>query len=160
MGSSKAAIQPPQPRVWDDRDRDDAASMSSAVLLGDIDAIIDDGDLPSYSESQPYTDEVPSVTSDAPVVPPYVPAGRGQEAYNPYVFQYLRNDVQLTHSSQDPTPAPLLIPQCWPYGDPHPIPRLQHELVHSLQHAPAASFISASLFRPVGWNAYRDCPAK
>ena len=87
MGSSKASALPHQPGVYrDDPDRDDAASMSSAVLLGDIDDIPDE-DLPSYSDSQPYTDESPSTsTPGAPAEGEYVRSRPGQPAFNPYVI--------------------------------------------------------------------------
>ena len=45
----KAPVQPHQPGVYrDDPDRDDAASTSSAVLMGDID--YPDEELPSYTD--------------------------------------------------------------------------------------------------------------
>ena len=87
MGSSKASALPHQPGVYrDDPDRDDAASMSSAVLLGDIDDIPDE-DLPSYADSQPYADESPSTsTPGAPAEGEYVRSRPGQPAFNPYVI--------------------------------------------------------------------------
>ena len=45
----KPSVKPYQPGVYrDDPDRDDAASTSSAVLLGDID--FPDEELPSYTD--------------------------------------------------------------------------------------------------------------
>ena len=87
MGSSKASALPRQSGVYkDDPDRDDAASMSSAVLLGDIDAIHDE-DLPSYSDSQAYTDELSTTsTPAAPTEGEYERARPGQPAFNPYVI--------------------------------------------------------------------------
>jgi hypothetical protein len=85
MGSSKAPIQPHQPRVYrDEPDRDDAASMSSAVLLGDIDSLPDE-DLPSYSDSQPYTDEPSSTPAASTLLQPGGRQGHGP-SYNPYVW--------------------------------------------------------------------------
>lgn len=87
MGSSKAPAPPSQPGVYrDDPDRDDAASMSSAVLLGDIDGLPDE-DLPAYSDSQPYTDATPTTSTRADsIVGEYVPRRRGEETYNPWVL--------------------------------------------------------------------------
>jgi hypothetical protein len=87
MGSSKGPSLPHQPGAYrDDPDRDDAASTSSAVLLGEIDGLPEE-DLPSYTDSQVhYTDEAPSTT--APSVSdgaPYVRRGPGGPTYNPYI---------------------------------------------------------------------------
>ena len=57
-------IQPHQPGVYrDDPDRDDAASTSSAVLLGDID--YPDEELPSYTD-EPNGAEVPIPSGQFP----------------------------------------------------------------------------------------------
>ena len=88
MASSKGSIPARQPGVYrDEPDRDDAASTSSAVLLGDIDGVTDDG-LPSYSDSQDrYTDEVPSAAPTAASAISddghYVRQGPGGPTYNP-----------------------------------------------------------------------------
>ena len=90
MGSSKATVQPRQPGVYrDEPDRDDAASTSSAVLLGDIDDLPNE-ELPSYSDSQQYTDELSSAatraTPEASDGALYVRRGPGGPTYNPYVL--------------------------------------------------------------------------
>lgn len=57
MGNLKGAVPPHQPGVYrDDPDRDDAASTSSAVLMGDID--FPEEELPAYSDE-------PNVTTSA-----------------------------------------------------------------------------------------------
>lgn len=59
--------QPHQPGVYrDDPDRDDAASTSSAVLLGDID--YPDEELPSYTD-EPYAAEVSIPSGQFPAAP-------------------------------------------------------------------------------------------
>jgi hypothetical protein len=65
----KPALPPPQPGAYrDDPDRDDAASTSSAVLMGDID--YPDEALPAYTdapESGGFDDpETPSASGAAP----------------------------------------------------------------------------------------------
>jgi hypothetical protein len=87
MGSKKVSFQPHQPGVYrDEPDRDDAASTSSAVLLDDIDDI-DDEDLPSYSDSHPYTDESPSTADPAASnAETLVQPRSGESTYNPYVL--------------------------------------------------------------------------
>lgn len=61
----KPSVQPHQPGVYrDDPDRDDAASTSSAVLLGDID--YPDEELPSYTDDP---DAVPTQRGQFPTAP-------------------------------------------------------------------------------------------
>jgi hypothetical protein len=60
-------MQPHQPGVYrDDPDRDDAASTSSAVLLGDID--YPDEELPSYTD-HPNEAEVSIPSGQFPAAP-------------------------------------------------------------------------------------------
>lgn len=86
MGSSKASNLPYQPGTYrDDPDRDDAASTSSAVLLGDIDGLPEE-DLPSYTDSQvDYTDEPSSTALSVSDGATYVHRRTGGPTYNPYV---------------------------------------------------------------------------
>jgi hypothetical protein len=63
----KPSLQPPQPGVYrDDPDRDDAASTSSAVLMGDID--YPDEELPSYTD-EPNVGDAPVPTGHFPAAP-------------------------------------------------------------------------------------------
>lgn len=161
MGTTKAPALPRQPGVYrDEPDRDDAASMSSAVLLDEIDDFPDE-DLPAYSDGQSYTDGTPTTSTPAPSTTGagYVRSRPGEETYNPYVLHFFQQ-LWLTNSSQSPPRAFFLEPQCRFFGNPHPVSKLQRRGHNSIQHAPTAGLVPALLLRPIGWNTHRDCTTK
>lgn len=62
MGSSKLTPRPHEAGVYrDDPERDDAASTSSAVLLGDIDSYPDE-ELPAYTDLPEFSSCAPKPT--------------------------------------------------------------------------------------------------
>ncbi|KAL2066995.1 hypothetical protein VTL71DRAFT_1419 [Oculimacula yallundae] len=74
MGSGKAVYQPPPPASYRDApDYAETASMSSAVLLDDVEAAFPDEELPPYQDEPAEAPLLPAASPNFSYVPPDVP---------------------------------------------------------------------------------------
>ena len=97
MGSGKAVHQPPPPASYrDEPDYAETSSMSSAVLLDDVEAAFPDEELPPYQD----------VPSEAPLVSRATTASEAQQTWSTYVLLSL-------------IPPSLPVPKLTVYPAPH-----------------------------------------